>query len=117
MSKSPAQSRIANGSEILHDVDGRRYNARRYREVREKLLRTLPQPPSPIQQYVAQSAASLQVHLEGLHAAQARGERVDTNVLVKATGVMRRLLRDLAGAADDRDEGDDPLDAYLEGRS
>jgi len=107
------KAKRTNGHRVLHNVDGRYFRARRYKEVRAKLLATLPEPVTTIQQYVAGNAAGLQVQIEVLHEAQASGEKIDTSALVKACGLLRRLLRDLSAANAYADDPDDPLDHYL----
>jgi hypothetical protein len=84
----------------IRGINGKLYRGRHYRATLRAILGQLSGEATLWQRMVAESAACLQVQIEDLRSQQAAGEPIDTAALVKATGALRRLLRDLALSED-----------------
>jgi hypothetical protein len=88
------RSQITNGSRLLGNVDGRSAAARRFRDV----VRSLEAEFEVItagDRALIRSAAQLILEAEMLQSARARGEDVDSDIVVKLTGALRRVLSDV----------------------
>ncbi len=82
------RSRLGNGSILPAGVDGRSSAARRWKEIfRDSMAQT-----GGVRDSLCRSLASLTVQREALDAALARGESVDTALLVKLSGEIRRTM-------------------------
>ncbi len=91
-----ARSRRTNGKRYITPVDGRLAPARRLRDIRHSLIARIGGEPTAHQIMMIESASSVQVQLELMRVKQAKGEVVDSVILIKLANALRRHLRDLA---------------------
>ena len=89
------RSRITNGADILHGIDGRLASARRYRDLTEAFRAEFGLGASEREMAAIRLAAALTVQSETLQAAIVRGERVAEEELTRALNAQARALREL----------------------
>ena len=118
MAKPQARSRVTNGKSLwLEKVDGRRHEARRYRDILQGFVDELggAKKLTETQRQLARRAATLCVHGERLEAAFVQGEEIDTAEYCSFVNSMARIFvrLGLLPKANDDSEGRPSLREYL----
>ncbi len=113
-----AKSRVSNGKTLfLGKVDGRRPEARRYRDLLESIIGELggPDKVSETQVQLARRAATMCVHGERIEAAFVQGEKIDTAEYCSFVNSMARIFvrLGLLPKTEDNSDGRPTLREYL----
>jgi hypothetical protein len=90
VARVPGRSSLSNASKLLAGIDGRTTQARRYRDILNNLVIEYALS-SETDLIVARSLAVQSVWLEQETAKMAKGEPIDTVMLVRAGNAIRRL--------------------------
>jgi hypothetical protein len=106
------RSRITNGSKLLHGIDGRSAQARRFRDLVAQFSADLGDELSAAELSLIKIAASLVVQGEQHAARIVRGETVDADESVRLANVANRLLQTLMAKRAKRKPGPS-LQQYL----
>jgi hypothetical protein len=88
------RSRVTNGTHLLMGMDGRRAEARRFRDLVQSYESEF-ESTSEADRTLIRQAALLALKSEQLQAAVVRGEPVDADTLTKLGGQQRRVVGDL----------------------
>ena len=118
MPKPEARSRVTNGKSLwLEKVDGRRHEARRYRDILQGFVDELGgvKKLTETQRQLARRAATLCVHGERMEAAFVQGEEIDTGEYCAFVNAMARIFvrLGLLPKANDDTDGRPSLREYL----
>lgn len=115
--KRQGRSAVSNGTRMFDGVDGRSPGARRFRDLVAAYCTDLGrayEALSEAERNTVRQAATCQLQSEALQGALARGERVDTDQLVRLANLSVRLLRSLGLGGPAQNDNDEPdLDAFL----
>ena len=118
MAKPQARSRVTNGKSLwLEKVDGRRHEARRYRDILQGFVDELggAKKLTETQMQLARRAATMCAHSERLEAAFVQGEEIDTAEYCSFVNSMARIFvrLGLLPKAEDDSDGRLTLREYL----
>src|SRR4051794_36916850 len=93
--KRHGRSRVTNGKELLHNIDGRSITARRYRDILSELVSDMGGDPSGAQMAIARRASALCCVCEQAEAEMVAGGSINLAEFTTAANSLRRLLSDL----------------------
>ncbi|MGV8954685.1 MAG: hypothetical protein ACOH2M_26545 [Cypionkella sp.] len=118
--KRQGRSAVSNGTRMFDGVDGRSPAARRFRDLVAAYCTDLGRAYevlSEAERNTIRQAATCQLQSETLQAALVRGEKVETDQLVRLARLSMNLLRTLGLGGPANNDNDEPdLDAFLAGR-
>jgi hypothetical protein len=92
------KSKITNGVQLLRGIDMRSAMGRRFRDLCASYRQGLPVPISEATLSVVKAAAGAAVRLEQLQREIVIGGRVDDRMVVRMSGVLSRMLKQLGEA-------------------
>jgi hypothetical protein len=91
--KRYARSRVTNGSDILPDVDGRSFIARRFRDISEAVAREQSGELSEVRLQLIRRFSAAAVLAEMMEARLARGEQIDVGEHSQLSSTMVRIAQ------------------------
>jgi len=95
LSNDRTGTRVGNGSSLLHSVDGRTLEARRYREIFDGIREDLGGEISKTQEIFARRAAALAFWCEKSESEMIQSGTFDQTSFLTAINSLRRILSDL----------------------
>ena len=113
--KAQARSRVTNGKQLLVGLDGRSAGARRLHDIIAALLADLGGEPTETDRLQVRAVAALTLHAEGLTAAMANGEAVDSDEMTRVANAAQRGLASLSRRRRSRRQGHPPSGDLLAG--
>ena len=119
MNKRFGRSAVSNGSRMLDGVDGRSPGARRFRDLVNSYCEGVGKgydAMTEVERNTVRQAATAQLQSEALQSAIARGERVDTEQLVRLSNLSVRLLTKLGLVKSGNEDDGGDLATYLASR-
>jgi hypothetical protein len=100
--RSTNRSAVTNGSKLLVGIDGRSPTARRFRDLMQAFEAEIGGDLSQSDMAMVKQAAALAIQAEQMQADIVNGKPVDSDVLIRISGMAKRLIAEIADRAGKR---------------